>query len=530
MDKKETTTTRPSHNEKQLQQSKRPVQLMEGDQPLTLAHTKRTKKAKSHGAEPLSGRLDFRPSMTDQVPESQLKAMSPKERRQLRNKISARNFRNRRKEYITTLEEELDECKSENKQLQQELTTLRNKVGKLEEENKQLRLDLVLYEEGINPAAKTSPTNLLHQFDHKTSPTPTSLPGTSSSSNLSSFELSPGTVHALSSDSSSASPPDLFLHDYSYHHTSLLTQTPDITQQQPQQEQQQEVSSVPTIWTMPISESNIHDMYLSHAMMPDWDVNQVLSKSNEQSQLVPYNNINVKDTFQRYPLLAPSLMSIVIGHTMSLSTNDLLKLNLPLSTKNNNNNNNGNSNNHPFDLKGISSPGLSPHSSVSDINDKDVLKIWELLQPFVNTRRNSKMITQYAEEEDHLDHDNDKNIDTENDDDSDADDDDNNNNNNNNDYELDGKCAVTTFVNSQMACFQKYLKMYVCASVQHVLRCRLEAEQQQQEGTTMMEEERITEQQDITTESSSSSTSRPCMYIPLCKRLQRAKNMFIPVS
>lgn len=63
---------------------------------------KRTKKAKPTGAEPLSGRLDFRPTMTDQVPESQLKAMTPRERRQLRNKISARNFRNRRKGNETT--------------------------------------------------------------------------------------------------------------------------------------------------------------------------------------------------------------------------------------------------------------------------------------------------------------------------------------------------------------------------------------------------------------------------------------------
>ncbi|MBM6387038.1 MAG: hypothetical protein JSY10_24085 [Paenibacillus sp.] len=43
-----------------------------------------------------TGRLDFRP-INDFIPESQLKAMTSKERRQLRNKISARNFRNRRK-------------------------------------------------------------------------------------------------------------------------------------------------------------------------------------------------------------------------------------------------------------------------------------------------------------------------------------------------------------------------------------------------------------------------------------------------
>jgi hypothetical protein len=43
-----------------------------------------------------TSRLDFRP-INDYIPESQLKTMTSKERRQLRNKISARNFRNRRK-------------------------------------------------------------------------------------------------------------------------------------------------------------------------------------------------------------------------------------------------------------------------------------------------------------------------------------------------------------------------------------------------------------------------------------------------
>lgn len=57
-----------------------------------------SRKAKSSNGPPATstGRLDFRP-INDHIPESQLKAMTSKERRQLRNKISARNFRNRRK-------------------------------------------------------------------------------------------------------------------------------------------------------------------------------------------------------------------------------------------------------------------------------------------------------------------------------------------------------------------------------------------------------------------------------------------------
>ncbi|KIK93059.1 hypothetical protein PAXRUDRAFT_536199 [Paxillus rubicundulus Ve08.2h10] len=76
---------------------------------------------------------DWRPS-----PE-EYKKMSSKEKRQLRNKISARNFRVRRKEYITTLEgdiaerdrlidairSELGSSKSENTALRQEITALK---------------------------------------------------------------------------------------------------------------------------------------------------------------------------------------------------------------------------------------------------------------------------------------------------------------------------------------------------------------------------------------------------------------------
>ncbi|KAI9451485.1 hypothetical protein F5148DRAFT_1239278 [Russula earlei] len=84
--------------------------------------------------DPLDSSLDdWRPS-----PEEYQK-MSSREKRQLRNKISARNFRNRRKEYISTLENdvaerdrlidairaELGSTKSENAALQQEIKALK---------------------------------------------------------------------------------------------------------------------------------------------------------------------------------------------------------------------------------------------------------------------------------------------------------------------------------------------------------------------------------------------------------------------
>ncbi|KAJ1800164.1 hypothetical protein LPJ59_001293 [Coemansia sp. RSA 2399] len=80
---------------------------------------------------------------SDELDGIDLKSMSSKERRQLRNKISARNFRVRRKEYISNLEgevrmhkEEADGLRSdliaskkENQQLRDELQKLRQKFN-----------------------------------------------------------------------------------------------------------------------------------------------------------------------------------------------------------------------------------------------------------------------------------------------------------------------------------------------------------------------------------------------------------------
>ncbi|KAI7899886.1 uncharacterized protein BX663DRAFT_519821 [Cokeromyces recurvatus] len=64
-----------------------------------------------------------------------LKKLTPKERRQLRNKISARNFRVRRKEYISTLEGQVNEHKIQAEALKEKLT-------KVEDENKKLRKEM----------------------------------------------------------------------------------------------------------------------------------------------------------------------------------------------------------------------------------------------------------------------------------------------------------------------------------------------------------------------------------------------------
>ncbi|ORZ23977.1 hypothetical protein BCR42DRAFT_401961 [Absidia repens] len=64
-----------------------------------------------------------------------IKKLTPKERRQLRNKISARNFRVRRKEYITTLEQQVNDHKKH-------ADSLAEQLGRMEGENKQLRQEV----------------------------------------------------------------------------------------------------------------------------------------------------------------------------------------------------------------------------------------------------------------------------------------------------------------------------------------------------------------------------------------------------
>ncbi|KAG0163784.1 hypothetical protein DFQ28_011192 [Apophysomyces sp. BC1034] len=102
-----------------------------------------------------------------------IKRLTPKERRQLRNKISARNFRVRRKEYITTLEAQVDEHKKHADGLQERL-------GKVEEENKQLRTEVdslrrqnqLLQQQKAVAVAASSSTDLVRTPSSPRSPLP----------------------------------------------------------------------------------------------------------------------------------------------------------------------------------------------------------------------------------------------------------------------------------------------------------------------------------------------------------------------
>ncbi|ORX53073.1 hypothetical protein DM01DRAFT_1407851 [Hesseltinella vesiculosa] len=361
------------------------------------------KLSKPHSNEAFSGKLDFRPTMTDHIPEHQLKSMSPKERRQLRNKISARNFRNRRKEYIESIEEQLDDQKQENEKLRSELATMRNEMDQLRDINQQLRLDLVLYEQGVrpmplNPAMTTPPL-----ADALTATTP---PTAIASATTGLMPIDDLFTTSSSSSSGDSSPNELML-----------------------------MESSPLV--MDASWPPAFNMFLSHALFPDLSL--PLSNKSMDTNLAP----NVMEVFQRYPLLAPALMSIVVGHTMTLSTDDLLRLNFSTQT-------------------------------VPTTSDKEMFKVWELLEPSLQAAMTTidsttKAIDYYTDDED-----DDQFLDApvpEEDDRADG---------NPSHY-----CAIR-YLRNPVCAAHRYMKDYVCALVhqcveQYVLQQQQEQQQRQHE-------------------------------------------------
>ncbi|GAA5993965.1 hypothetical protein JCM11641_006755 [Rhodosporidiobolus odoratus] len=80
------------------------------------------------------------PQWADKPDADEYAKLSSKEKRQLRNKLSARNFRHRRKEYITTLEEEISSRDTL-------IDTLRDEVGVMRAENSGLKTEVATLKE-----------------------------------------------------------------------------------------------------------------------------------------------------------------------------------------------------------------------------------------------------------------------------------------------------------------------------------------------------------------------------------------------
>ncbi|KAI9250358.1 hypothetical protein EDC94DRAFT_527166 [Helicostylum pulchrum] len=195
--------------------------------------------------------------LDEQFPASKLKNMTPKERRQLRNKISARNFRVRRKEYITQLEEKVEEHEQT--------------IDGLQQENSKLRLanDELMKQLLNQPLTPPSSDNVLSSSGSEGNYSPDTGPVSTM------FQFQFNDLY------------DLNLFD---------------------QSQPQETTTADT--------SNL--FYLNHAVMPDWDIHQVLGEKGKPMFPEIDQRQAARDLIHDYPLLAPALMSIVVRHTLSL--------------------------------------------------------------------------------------------------------------------------------------------------------------------------------------------------------------------
>ncbi|KAK9476445.1 hypothetical protein V1514DRAFT_298414 [Lipomyces japonicus] len=148
------------------------------------------------------------------------KKLSSKERRQLRNKVSARHFRLRRKEYITHLEQLVAEKSTEGNMLRSENDSLRAENKKLIEALSNLSLNA-----STSPEATSTSASYIS--------TPESIPGSSieSASDIDFF--------GYQQSSSSSSSSQAFLND--------LAEYPFEQQQQHHEYPQQEPSRAPRI-------------------------------------------------------------------------------------------------------------------------------------------------------------------------------------------------------------------------------------------------------------------------------------------
>lgn len=165
---------------------------------------------------------------------------------------------------MATLEAEMDQCKAENNQLKHEVKWVRGMMDKLQAENDKLRLQLVLCKEGIEPSRKNT--------DRVTTSSPTATT----------------TVDTATTDMMTLLNPDNNIND----NWDILYSQPVIT--------------------------NTNNIYLAHASLPDWDMSNIYEKKNHR--LVSENT----KLIHTYPLLAPALMSIVLNHTITMTTKEIV--------------------------------------------------------------------------------------------------------------------------------------------------------------------------------------------------------------
>ncbi|KAK3842597.1 MAG: hypothetical protein J3R72DRAFT_128956 [Linnemannia gamsii] len=134
--------------------------------------------------------------------ESQLKLMTSKERRQLRNKLSARNFRVRRKEYIDDLENQVKEAKREAADIQRRLIQSELNCQFLRQELEATRLSQSLFGAGSDGRMSKEHANLLASLlnpNTETFPSVNNIPSVNNTNNpIASVQLTPEQLSSAS--------------------------------------------------------------------------------------------------------------------------------------------------------------------------------------------------------------------------------------------------------------------------------------------------------------------------------------------
>lgn len=263
------------------------------------------------------------------------------------------------------LEAEVQKQKAENSQLRLEVIWIRTTADRLQKENDRLRLELVLCREGIRPRRPSQNNEQQQQNQSEPKPSQSSSQEQQSSQ---SCQQPPST--APSQEQQQQQQQRYIQHAMPYGCQSYIPVAPVVPSTMPGYAITQGMarpaslsppsygnssfdSYLPTSdsstissnsnpsppefsdsWELvfPSSESQHQQQtYLSHAVMPDWDLNRILKKEREIG--TPANEL-----FYKYPLLAPALMSIVLGHTMTMTAQDLVasaKLLVPPPPSNN---------------------------------------------------------------------------------------------------------------------------------------------------------------------------------------------------
>ncbi|KAI9318176.1 hypothetical protein BX666DRAFT_1598700 [Dichotomocladium elegans] len=210
------------------------------------------------------------------------------------------------------LETEVQKQKTENSRLRLEVTWIRGTIDKLQKENDQLRLELVLCKEGIKPRRTQDSIK------------ETSTMPASSLSNCAVATTAITAAATIDVQTSSLSPPSLDGGCMAFGHSdqsSTSSHSPNSSNPSPP----------PLItddfvepWDFVLPDQNYQltrpqNTYLSYAVMPEWDLPNILDKGSETTALMPANQL-----IQRYPLLVPALMSIILGHTMTMTAEELV--------------------------------------------------------------------------------------------------------------------------------------------------------------------------------------------------------------